>query len=115
VGEGIPIPGCIGSFCNELPLPVFPTPFYEVLMGLAIFAMLWGFRHKIKIPGLMWSIYLIFNGIERFLIESIRVNSEYHALGLSFTQAELISTILIILGITGIFWSLKNGNKYAVS
>jgi prolipoprotein diacylglyceryltransferase len=77
--------------------------------------MLWGFRHKIKVPGLMWSIYLIFNGIERFLIESIRVNSEYHALGLSFTQAELISTILIILGITGIFWSLKNGNKYAVS
>jgi len=115
VGEGIPISGCVGPFCNELPLPVFPTPFYEVLMGLAIFALLWGFRHKIKVPGLMWSIYLIFNGIERFLIESIRVNSKYHALGLSFTQAELISTILIILGITGIFWSLKNGNKYAVS
>jgi len=115
VGEGIPIPGCIGPFCNELPLPVFPTPFYEVLIGLAIFALLWVFRDKIKIPGLMWSIYLIFNGIERFLIESIRVNSKYHALGLSFTQAELIATILIILGIMGIFWSLKNGNKYAVS
>jgi len=115
VGEGIPISGCVGPFCNELPLPVFPTPFYEVLMGLAIFALLWGFRHKIKVPGLMWSIYLIFNGIERFLIESIRVNSKYHALGLSFTQAELISTILILLGITGIFWSLKNGNKYSVS
>lgn len=115
VGEGIPIPGCIGPFCNELPLPVFPTPFYEVLMGLAIFALLWGFRDKIKIPGLMWSSYLIFNGIERFLIESIRVNSKYHALGLSFTQAQLIATILIILGIAGIFWSLKNGNKYAVS
>ena len=115
VGEGIPIPGCIGNFCNELPLPVFPTPFYEVLMGLVIFTLLWTFRDKIKVPGLMWSSYLIFNGIERFLIESIRVNSKYHALGLSFTQAELIATILIILGITGIFWSLKNGNKYAVS
>ena len=115
VGEGIPIPGCIGPFCNELPLPVFPTPFYEVLMGLAIFALLWGFRDKIKVPGLMWSSYLIFNGVERFLIESIRVNSKYHALGLSFTQAQLIATILIILGIAGVFWSLKNGNKYAVS
>ena len=115
VGEGIPIPGCIGNFCNELPLPVFPTPFYEVLMGLAIFTLLWTFRDKIKVPGLMWSSYLIFNGIERFLIESIRVNSKYHTFGLSFTQAELIATILIILGITGIFWSLKNGNKYAVS
>jgi prolipoprotein diacylglyceryltransferase len=112
VNEGVPIPGCVGNFCNELPLPVFPTPFYEVLMGLAIFAFLWSFRNKIKTPGLMWSIYLIFNGIERFLIESIRVNSKYHALGLSFTQAELISTILILLGIIGIFWSLKNGKKY---
>lgn len=115
VGEGVPIPGCVGNFCNELPLPVFPTPFYEVLMGLAIFAFLWSIRNKIKTPGIMWSIYLIFNGLERFLIESIRVNSKYHALGLSFTQAELISTILILLGITGIFWSMKNGKKYTIS
>ena len=61
----------------------------------------------------MWSLYLIFNGIERFLIETIRVNSKYHAFGLGFTQAELISTILIILGIAGVFWSLKNGDKYS--
>ena len=115
VGEGVPIPGCVGNFCNELPLPVFPTPFYEVLMGLAIFAFLWSIRSKIKTPGIMWSIYLIFNGLERFLIESIRVNSKYHALGLSFTQAELISTILVLLGITGIFWSMKNGKKYTIA
>jgi prolipoprotein diacylglyceryltransferase len=115
VGEGVPIPGCVGNFCNELPLPVFPTPFYEVLMGLAIFAFLWSIRNSIKTPGIMWSIYLIFNGLERFLIESIRVNSKYHAFGLSFTQAELISTILILLGITGIFWSIKNGKKYTIA
>ena len=112
VNEGIPIPGCIGNYCNELPLPVFPTPFYEVMMGLLIFALLWGFRHRIKTPGVMWSIYLIFNGIERFLIETIRVNSKYHAFGLGFTQAELISSILILLGIAGLIWSLKNADKY---
>lgn len=112
VNEGIPIPGCIGNYCNELPLPVFPTPFYEVMMGLFIFALLWSFRHRIKTPGLMWSIYLIFNGIERFLIETIRVNSKYHAFGLGFTQAELISSILILLGIAGLIWSLKNADKY---
>lgn len=60
----------------------------------------------------MWSIYLIFNGIERFLIETIRVNSKYHAFGLGFTQAELISSILILLGIAGLIWSLKNADKY---
>ncbi len=113
VNSGVPIPGCTGSFCNELPLPVFPTPFYEVVMGLFIFALLWGFRHKIKTPGLMWSFYLIFNGVERFLIETIRVNSQYHAFGIAFTQAEMISTILVLLGIAGIFWSLKHANKYS--
>lgn len=114
VNNGVPIPGCEGPFCNELPLPVFPTPFYEVMMGLFIFALLWGFRNKIKTPGIMWSLYLIFNGLERFLIESIRVNSEYHAFGLAFTQAEMISTILILLGIFGIFWSQKNSHKYSI-
>jgi prolipoprotein diacylglyceryltransferase len=62
----------------------------------------------------MWSLYLIFNGVERFLIESIRVNSEYHAFGLAFTQAEMISTILILLGIFGLFWSLKNSDRYSI-
>jgi prolipoprotein diacylglyceryltransferase len=114
VNNGVPIPGCTGPFCNELPLPVFPTPFYEVMMGLFIFALLWAFRNKIKTPGIMWSLYLIFNGVERFLIESIRVNSEYHAFGLAFTQAEMISTILILLGIFGLFWSLKNSDKYSI-
>jgi|694.fasta_scaffold55558_4 prolipoprotein diacylglyceryltransferase len=114
VNNGVPIPGCTGPFCNELPLPVFPTPFYEVMMGLFIFALLWAFRNKIKTPGIMWSLYLIFNGVERFLIESIRVNSEYHAFGLAFTQAEMISTILILLGIFGLFWSLKNSEKYSI-
>jgi prolipoprotein diacylglyceryltransferase len=114
VNNGVPIPGCNGPFCNELPLPVFPTPFYEVMMGLFIFALLWAFRNKIKTPGIMWSLYLIFNGVERFLIESIRVNSEYHAFGLAFTQAEMISTILILLGIFGLFWSLKNSDRYSI-
>jgi len=114
VNNGVSIPGCTGPFCNELPLPVFPTPFYEVMMGLFIFALLWAFRNKIKTPGIMWSLYLIFNGMERFLIESIRVNSEYHAFGLAFTQAEMISTILILLGIFGLFWSLKNSDKYSI-
>jgi len=114
VNNGVPIPECTGPFCNELPLPVFPTPFYEVMMGLFIFALLWAFRNKIKTPGIMWSLYLIFNGVERFLIESIRVNSEYHAFGLAFTQAEMISTILILLGIFGLFWSLKNSEKYSI-
>lgn len=98
VSEGVPIPGCEGRHCFELPQPVYPTPFYEVLMSLSIFGMLWAIRKRIQTPGLMFSIYLMFNGIERFLIEQIRVNTTYH-IGTHFiTQAEIISTVLFIIG-----------------
>ncbi|HEY0667184.1 MAG TPA: prolipoprotein diacylglyceryl transferase family protein [Sphingobacteriaceae bacterium] len=112
INEGVPIPGCVGKYCNELPVMVYPTPFYEVVFGLILFAILWGIRKRFNIPGLMFSIYLIFNGVERFLIELIRVNSKYHVFGLSFTQAELISFIMVMTGIAGIIWSLKNAKQH---
>lgn len=112
LGEGVPIPGCTGQHCMELPLPVFPTPFYEAVMAFAIFAFLWSIRKRIVAPGMMFSIYLFFNGMERFFIEKIRVNTLYHIGNFSFTQAELISTVLMILGLVGIYWSYKNKTKH---
>ena len=46
----------------------------------------------------MFGLYLIFNGLERFMIEKIRVNSTYDILGFHPTQAELISTFLVLAG-----------------
>lgn len=105
--DGIPIPGCVGVHCAMLPIPVFPTPLYELTMCLIFFAILWGIRKKIKIPGLLFGIYLIFNGIERFLIELIRVENKYDIFGLHITQAEIISLLLILAGIILIFWVRK--------
>lgn len=114
INEGIPIPGCVGKYCHELPVAVYPTSLYEFLGGLILFAFLWSLRKKIKPAGMMFSLYLIFAGVERFFIELIRVNSKYHVGGLSFTQAELISTIMVLLGIAGIIWSLNNHKKQKV-
>ncbi|MBL0910756.1 MAG: prolipoprotein diacylglyceryl transferase [Bacteroidia bacterium] len=104
--DGIPIENCQGEYCNRLPIPVIPTPIYEIFMGLLIFAGLWFFRKKLDRPGLMFSVYLIFNGMERFFIEQFRVNSEYNILG-GVTQAEIISTVLILVGIAGIILTKK--------
>lgn len=111
LSEGVPIAGCVGRHCMELPQAVFPTPLYETFMALLIFAFLWSIRKKIVQPGLMFSIYLVLNGLERFLIEKIRVNTLYNVSGFTFTQAELISSILMILGAIGIVWSIKSYNK----
>ncbi len=99
IGEGIPIPGCVGQYCHVLPQAVYPTPLYEIIAALLIFAFLWSIRKRISTPGVMTAIYLILNGIERFLIETIRVNTRYNIFGIRPTQAELIAGAMVISGI----------------
>ncbi|GAA4913173.1 prolipoprotein diacylglyceryl transferase [Mucilaginibacter defluvii] len=97
--EGVPIAGCLGKYCNELPQPVFPTPFYEVVVCLVLFLIIWTIRNKVTKPGALFGIYLILAGIERFFVELIRVNTKYHLFGISFTQAEMISLFMVIAGV----------------
>ena len=106
INAGIPIEGCTGNFCMQLANPVWPTAFYEVLMSITIFGILWAMRKHIKVPGALFFIYLAFNGIERFFIEKVRINTEYNILG-GITQAEIISFCLVLIGIIGTTYLYK--------
>jgi len=99
VGEGVAIPGCVGQYCNQLAQPVYPTALYEVIVCSILFIVLWSVRKKIKIPGRIFGLYLILNGVERFSIERIRVNTKYEDLPLQPTQAQIISVILTLAGV----------------
>ncbi|HLM30723.1 MAG TPA: prolipoprotein diacylglyceryl transferase [Solirubrobacterales bacterium] len=80
---------------------VHPTPIYETLaMGLVTY-VLWRLRFSFR-PGLLFALYLLLAGIERFLIEFIRRNDDV-ALGL--TQAQLISVAMILGG--GVWLAVK--------
>lgn len=104
IEEGVPIAGCVGPFCNQLPAGSFPTPLYEAVACIILFGVLWGVRKRIKITGQMFSLYLILNGLERFAIEKIRVNIKMDLLGFHPTQAELIATALMVLGLVLFIW-----------
>lgn len=95
---------CGIRYCHFLTEKVYPTPFYETIASFAIAGILYGLRSRLKIPGMLFFVYLIFNGVQRFLVEKIRVNVEYEWLPGSPTQAEVISLFLVIIGIGGIFW-----------
>jgi len=97
---GIKIPGCEGKFCNELPEAVYPTPLYEIIACFILFFILWSLRKRLKVPGTLFALYLMFNGIERFFIEKIRVNTRINILGFQPTQAEVISSLLFLSGLT---------------
>ena len=111
INAGVYIEGCTGRFCSVLPEPVWPTSLYETIMCLILFSILWLIRKKINVGGLIFGIYLIMNGVERFFIEKIRVNTEYDILG-GITQAEIISFCLIITGILmSIYFLQKNKSQ----
>lgn len=114
IRAGIPMQDCGDKFwypyCEQLANPVWPTALYEVIMSIIIFVILWLIRKHIRISGVLFFIYLIFNGIERFLIEKIRINTEYNLFG-GVTQAEIISLSLILTGIIGVIYLYKSNKK----
>src|SRR4051794_34726090 len=70
---------------------VHPTPVYETLaMGLGAW-VLWQLRDRVR-AGVLFAIYLIYAGAERFLVEFLRRNSP-DALGLTVPQLESLAMI----------------------
>lgn len=105
--EGIHIPNCSGSHCTMLEKPVWPTSLYESLISLVSFGILWFSRKRMKAPVTLFGLFMILNGIERFGIEKIRVNHRFEFLGMQPTQAEIISTLLVIGGLIVIWFFRK--------
>lgn len=98
INEGVPIPGCAGPYCSQLAAPVYPTALYEFIVCMLLFLVLWSIRKKIRVAGQIFGLYLVFNGVERFCVETIRVNTRYEFLPFHPTQAEIISLLLVIAG-----------------
>src|SRR5215208_5335768 len=74
---------------------VHPTPIYEMLAMGAVAVLLWRLRDRYR-TGVLFALYLVFAGIERFLVEFIRRNEEIVA---GLTQPQLISLALLALGV----------------
>ena len=83
--------------------PVHPTPIYETLaMGL-VAIVLWRLRDRFR-PGILFALYLIAAGLERFLVEFVRRNDE---VALALTQAQLWSLAMMAAG--GVWLVLAHG------
>jgi phosphatidylglycerol:prolipoprotein diacylglycerol transferase len=91
-------PDRFGDYCHILTKPVFPTPIYELIICLIIFAILWKIRHRVKLHGIVFTVYLFCTGLQRFLLEMIRVNDDYAVGGYSLSQAQYIGLALAAIG-----------------
>jgi phosphatidylglycerol:prolipoprotein diacylglycerol transferase len=89
---------------------VHPTPVYEALaMGFGAW-LLWRLRHRFR-PGVLFALYLLYAGAERFLVEFVRRNEDV-ALGL--TSAQLESAAIMLAGAAWIFVVKRRHGRLAV-
>jgi phosphatidylglycerol---prolipoprotein diacylglyceryl transferase len=118
---GVPVPQGIDP---STVMAVHPTQLYEVAAMLIAFAILWSLRKRGFPVGWLFGLYLIFAGVERFLVEIVRAKDD-RFLG-PFTIAQLTSVILVVIGLVLItIWRnraapnprsyLETGRKAALS
>jgi phosphatidylglycerol:prolipoprotein diacylglycerol transferase len=78
---------------------VHPTPVYEALaMGFGAW-LLWRLRERFR-AGVLFALYLVYAGAERFLVEFVRRNSEAAA---GLTGAQLESLAMMVAGIVWLY------------
>jgi len=86
---------------------VHPTPIYETLSMGFVAWLLWRWRGRFR-PGLLFALYLVLAGLERFLVEFVRRNDEVLA---ALTAPQLQSLAMIVAGAV---WFALAGRKRAV-
>ena len=83
-----------------------PTPLYEIILCLIIFAFLWRIRKNYEAqPGFLFGAYLILAAFERIITEFWRLTPK---VALGFTMAQWLSLLMIALGAWMIWRSRKH-------
>lgn len=98
--KGMDIPSGIEQYGLEI-VNVHPTPLYEIIMASILFGILWSIRKKKEqFLGYVFGLYLIFAGVERFIVEFWRVQAWHKiAFGIELTAIQIFSIILFVIGI----------------
>lgn len=89
-------------------VPVHPTQLYEVAMTTVMFLILWRLRKHPHRAGWLWMLWMAMAGLERFLVEIVRVKDDRFFGPL--TMAQMISLALIAVGLWGVIrlWSRES-------
>jgi phosphatidylglycerol:prolipoprotein diacylglycerol transferase len=80
---------------------VHPTPIYEIIAMAVVVWILWRLATRYDKSG-WWTFgwFLVLSGVERFLVEFVRINPEWFA---GLTQPQWVSIISVVIGVALIF------------
>ena len=80
---------------------VYPTQLLEVVLGLAMFAVLWRLRRHAHAPGWLFGVYCLLAGIERFIVEFFRAKSDMVG---PLTSAQVVALGVTLAGVLLVSW-----------
>jgi phosphatidylglycerol:prolipoprotein diacylglycerol transferase len=108
------LPWAMGYPHGTVPTPpgvrVQPTPIYETVSMCLLAYVLWHLRDRVR-PGVIFALYLLLSGLERFLVEFIRRNKEV-LVGLTAPQVE--SIVLCVVGSVWLVAIVRRGGMAAL-
>jgi phosphatidylglycerol:prolipoprotein diacylglycerol transferase len=84
------------AMVSQLGVYYTPTPVYEILMNLTIFALLWSLRKKNLPDGVLALIYLAMYSFVRFFVA---FTSAYQIVAFGLNQAQLISILVFAVSL----------------
>jgi phosphatidylglycerol:prolipoprotein diacylglycerol transferase len=93
---------------DPLSLPRHPSQLYEAFgEGILLGCLLYFFSYRLKKRGQLSSLFLIFYGVIRFMIEFFRVPDRQIMYKLGFTQGQWLCFVMIISGVLMFQWLKK--------
>lgn len=97
-GFGVEVPATVP---DDALLTVHPTMLYSAAVLIAAAALLWRWRGRARVPGRLFAAYLVFAGVERFLVEFLRAKNDRFFWGL--TTAQAVAVVLVATGLV-VLW-----------
>jgi phosphatidylglycerol:prolipoprotein diacylglycerol transferase len=94
-------------------VPVHPSQLYEAAGNLLLCGLLLWYTPRRRFAGQVWWFYLLGYGTLRLAVEFARGDYEHYWLGV-FTNAQLISVLLVVAAIGGHEWGCRQ-TRYPVS
>lgn len=105
--HGIEYQQCPTGLADAFWFPVHPTPIYEAFLMFLVFGVLWSIRKRIFHPGVLFGLYCVGAGLQRFFIEFIRQDEGRPDRFLDLRDAQIIALAQLALGVIIWVWAWR--------
>jgi phosphatidylglycerol:prolipoprotein diacylglycerol transferase len=89
---------------------VYPTQLLEVVLGLAMFALLWRLRRHGHAAGWLFGMYCLLAGAERFVVEFFRAKNDMVG---PLTSAQIVALGVAAAGVLLLTWRNAPAHRLA--